>query len=113
MGNVDEQNDYERETMQQRSNISINDEVQNNPNFHSEEKDKTPDDNGKIVYYALNNLDYYLWHNIRAKMILEGKSIFEWGCYYWEKCTYAWVGVCSSENLIVKLLQELNLLDGY
>ncbi|CAB4402618.1 unnamed protein product [Rhizophagus irregularis] len=40
----DEQNDYEGETMQQRSNISINDEVQNNPNFHSEEKDKTPDD---------------------------------------------------------------------
>ncbi|CAB4402650.1 unnamed protein product [Rhizophagus irregularis] len=43
MGNVDEQNDYERETMQQRSNISINDEVQDNPNLHSEEKDKTPD----------------------------------------------------------------------
>ncbi|CAB5189651.1 unnamed protein product [Rhizophagus irregularis] len=40
----EEQNDYERETMQQRSNISINDEVQDNPNLHSEEKDKTPDD---------------------------------------------------------------------
>ncbi|CAB4384003.1 unnamed protein product [Rhizophagus irregularis] len=45
MENVDVQNDYdEREIMQQRSNISINDEVQNNPNLHSEEKDKTPDD---------------------------------------------------------------------
>ncbi|CAB4380831.1 unnamed protein product [Rhizophagus irregularis] len=42
----DVQNDYEREIMQQRSNISISDEVQNNPNLHSEEKDKqeTPDD---------------------------------------------------------------------
>ncbi|CAB4380830.1 unnamed protein product [Rhizophagus irregularis] len=46
MDNVDVQNDYEREIMQQRSNISISDEVQNNPNLHSEEKDKqeTPDD---------------------------------------------------------------------
>ncbi|GBC28617.2 kinase-like domain-containing protein [Rhizophagus irregularis DAOM 181602=DAOM 197198] len=44
MENVEEQNDYERETMQQRSNISINDEVQDNPNLHSEEKDKTPND---------------------------------------------------------------------
>ncbi|EXX72040.1 Skm1p [Rhizophagus irregularis DAOM 197198w] len=44
MENVDVQNDYdEREIMQQRSNISINDEVQNNLNLHSEEKDKTPD----------------------------------------------------------------------
>ncbi|PKK60670.1 hypothetical protein RhiirC2_242357 [Rhizophagus irregularis] len=42
----DIQNDYKREIMQQRSNISIDDEVQNNPNLHSEEKDKqeTPDD---------------------------------------------------------------------
>ncbi|CAB4382194.1 unnamed protein product [Rhizophagus irregularis] len=40
----DVQNDYEREIMQQRSDISINDEVQDNPNLHSEEKDKTPDD---------------------------------------------------------------------
>ncbi|UZO25435.1 uncharacterized protein OCT59_017700 [Rhizophagus irregularis] len=45
MENVDVQNDYDkREIMQQRSNISINDEVQNNPNLHSEDKDKTPDD---------------------------------------------------------------------
>ncbi|POG69530.1 kinase-like domain-containing protein [Rhizophagus irregularis DAOM 181602=DAOM 197198] len=46
MENDDVQNDYEREIMQQRSNISNNDEVQNNPNLHSEEKDKqeTPDD---------------------------------------------------------------------
>ncbi|CAB4490605.1 unnamed protein product [Rhizophagus irregularis] len=42
----DVQNDFEREFMQRRSNISINDEVKNNPNLHSEEKDKqeTPDD---------------------------------------------------------------------
>ncbi|UZO23676.1 uncharacterized protein OCT59_016007 [Rhizophagus irregularis] len=46
MENADIQNDYKREIMQQRSNISIDDEVQNNPNLHSEEKDKqeTPDD---------------------------------------------------------------------
>ncbi|UZO23611.1 uncharacterized protein OCT59_015943 [Rhizophagus irregularis] len=36
MENVEVQNDYEREIMQQRSNISDNDEVQNNPNLHSE-----------------------------------------------------------------------------
>ncbi|PKC68952.1 kinase-like protein [Rhizophagus irregularis] len=44
--NVDVQNDYEREFMQRQSNISINDEVQNNPNLHSDEKDKqeTPND---------------------------------------------------------------------
>ncbi|RGB27811.1 hypothetical protein C1646_768625 [Rhizophagus diaphanus] len=42
----DVQNDLEREFMQRRSNISINDEVKNNPNLHLEEKDKheTPDD---------------------------------------------------------------------
>ncbi|CAB4382286.1 unnamed protein product [Rhizophagus irregularis] len=42
----DVQNDYEREFMQRQSNISINDEVQNNPNLHSDEKDKqeTPND---------------------------------------------------------------------
>ncbi|CAB4403743.1 unnamed protein product [Rhizophagus irregularis] len=46
MENDDVQKDYEREIMQQRSNISINDEVQNNPNLHSEQKDKQeiPDD---------------------------------------------------------------------
>ncbi|CAB4490866.1 unnamed protein product [Rhizophagus irregularis] len=38
--NVDIQNDHEREIMQQQSNIGINDEAQNNPNLHSEEKDK-------------------------------------------------------------------------
>ncbi|CAB4408560.1 unnamed protein product [Rhizophagus irregularis] len=38
--NVDVQNDYEREFMQQRSNIGTNDEVQNNPSLHSEQ-DKT------------------------------------------------------------------------
>ncbi|GET67169.1 kinase-like domain-containing protein [Rhizophagus irregularis DAOM 181602=DAOM 197198] len=44
--NLDVQNDYERESMQRQSNISINDEVQNNPNLHSDEKDKqeTPND---------------------------------------------------------------------
>ncbi|GBC37420.2 kinase-like domain-containing protein [Rhizophagus irregularis DAOM 181602=DAOM 197198] len=37
----DVQNDYEREIMQQQSNIGINDEAQSNPNLHSEEKDKS------------------------------------------------------------------------
>ncbi|GBC49623.2 kinase-like domain-containing protein [Rhizophagus irregularis DAOM 181602=DAOM 197198] len=35
--NVDIQNDYEREFMQQRSNIGTNDEVQNNSSLHSEQ----------------------------------------------------------------------------
>ncbi|CAB4477835.1 unnamed protein product [Rhizophagus irregularis] len=35
--NVDVQNDYEREFMQQQSNIGTNDEVQNNPSLHSEQ----------------------------------------------------------------------------
>ncbi|CAB4435712.1 unnamed protein product [Rhizophagus irregularis] len=33
----DVQNDYEREFMQQRSNIGTNDEVQNNSSLHSEQ----------------------------------------------------------------------------
>ncbi|CAB5379882.1 unnamed protein product [Rhizophagus irregularis] len=33
----DVQNDYEREFMQQQSNIGTNDEVQNNPSLHSEQ----------------------------------------------------------------------------
>jgi hypothetical protein len=46
-------------------------------------------------------------------MILEGKSIFEWDVIIEKNCTYAWVGVCLSENFIYETLQELNLLDGY
>ncbi|CAB4382321.1 unnamed protein product [Rhizophagus irregularis] len=34
---IDIQNDYEREFMQQRSNIGTNDEVQNNSSLHSEQ----------------------------------------------------------------------------
>ncbi|CAB4382302.1 unnamed protein product [Rhizophagus irregularis] len=41
MENVDVQNDYEREIMQQQSNIGINDEVQNDPKLHSEEQDES------------------------------------------------------------------------
>ncbi|PKY26740.1 kinase-like protein [Rhizophagus irregularis] len=62
MENADIQNDYKREIMQQRSNISIDDEVQNNPNLHSEEKDKqeTPDGDlpeltNEIIKYFKND----------------------------------------------------------
>ncbi|CAB4485372.1 unnamed protein product [Rhizophagus irregularis] len=51
--NVDVQNDHEREIMQQRSDISVNDEVQDNPNLHSEEKDKTPDDGFQINFQLI------------------------------------------------------------
>ncbi|POG70193.1 hypothetical protein GLOIN_2v1618780, partial [Rhizophagus irregularis DAOM 181602=DAOM 197198] len=49
MENDDVQKDYEREIMQQRSNISINDEVQNNPNLHSEQKDKQEIPDGLFI----------------------------------------------------------------
>ncbi|RGB29386.1 hypothetical protein C1646_818536 [Rhizophagus diaphanus] len=43
--NVDIQNDYEREFIQQRSNIGTNDKVQNNSSLHSEQdKSEIPDD---------------------------------------------------------------------
>ncbi|POG67190.1 kinase-like domain-containing protein [Rhizophagus irregularis DAOM 181602=DAOM 197198] len=51
--NVDVQNDHDREIMQQRSDISVNDEVQDNPNLHSEEKDKTPDDGFQINFQLI------------------------------------------------------------
>ncbi|PKK66352.1 hypothetical protein RhiirC2_868349 [Rhizophagus irregularis] len=50
MENVDVQNDYEREIMQQQSNIGINDEVQNNPKLHSEEQDESEIPNGLLNY---------------------------------------------------------------
>ncbi|CAB4402190.1 unnamed protein product [Rhizophagus irregularis] len=50
MENEDVQNDYEREIMQQRSDISINDEVQDNPNLHSEEKIKLPMTDFKLIF---------------------------------------------------------------
>ncbi|GET66556.1 kinase-like domain-containing protein [Rhizophagus irregularis DAOM 181602=DAOM 197198] len=49
----DVQNDHDREIMQQRSDISVNDEVQDNPNLHSEEKDKTPDDGFQINFQLI------------------------------------------------------------
>ncbi|CAB4402115.1 unnamed protein product [Rhizophagus irregularis] len=39
--NVDIQDDYEREFIQQRSNSGTNDEVQNNPSLHSEQDTKS------------------------------------------------------------------------
>ncbi|PKK58562.1 hypothetical protein RhiirC2_720426 [Rhizophagus irregularis] len=50
----DVQNDYEREFMQRQSNISINDEVQNNPNLHSDEKDKQETPNAKVDKEKIN-----------------------------------------------------------
>ncbi|GBB85567.1 hypothetical protein RclHR1_12060005 [Rhizophagus clarus] len=52
------------------------------------------EDNGKVVYLKSKTKS---WRNVRAKMILEGKGIFEWDVII-EKAN-AWVGVCAPENL--------------
>jgi hypothetical protein len=53
------------------------------------------EDNGTIVY-ALNGCGH---QNVRAKMALENKGIFEWDVIIEKACSDAWVGVCASENL--------------
>ncbi|CAG8590979.1 uncharacterized protein OCT59_001021 [Rhizophagus irregularis] len=52
------------------------------------------EDNGKVVR-APNDLNSH--QNVRAKMILENKGIYEWDIIF-EKVEVAWVGVCASEN---------------
>ncbi|CAG8640438.1 19924_t:CDS:2 [Rhizophagus irregularis] len=53
------------------------------------------EDGGKIVR-APNE---YGHQNVRAKIELENDGIFEWDVIIEKVCTYAWVGVCASENL--------------
>jgi len=54
------------------------------------------EDNGKVVH-APN--DCYIHQNVRAKMVLENKGIFEWDVIIEKACAYSWVGVCASENV--------------
>ncbi|CAB5189635.1 unnamed protein product [Rhizophagus irregularis] len=53
------------------------------------------EDNGQIVQ-AVNNCDVH--QNVRAKIALENKGIFEWDIIIEKTCDYAWIGVCASEN---------------
>ncbi|GBB90591.1 hypothetical protein RclHR1_01760015 [Rhizophagus clarus] len=52
-------------------------------------------DDGMIVE-APNNCNSH--QNVRAKMALENKGIFEWDIIIEKSCGCAWVGVCASEN---------------
>ncbi|CAB5188874.1 unnamed protein product [Rhizophagus irregularis] len=54
------------------------------------------EDDGKIVYLKSRTGS---WRNVRAKMVLEGKGIFEWDVIMEKACVDAWVGVCAPENL--------------
>ncbi|CAB5189618.1 unnamed protein product [Rhizophagus irregularis] len=53
------------------------------------------EDNGKIVRAAnyLNSCQ-----NVRSKILLENKGIFEWDIIIEKGCNTAWVGVCAPEN---------------
>ncbi|RIA80009.1 concanavalin A-like lectin/glucanase domain-containing protein [Glomus cerebriforme] len=51
------------------------------------------EDNGRVV--SANNYDM---QSVRAKMTLENKDIFEWDVIIEKECSYAWVGICASEN---------------
>jgi hypothetical protein len=53
------------------------------------------EDNGTIVY-APNSCSH---QNVRAKIALENKGIFEWDVIIEKICTWSWIGVCASENL--------------
>src|SRR4051812_29301599 len=52
------------------------------------------EDNGKVVQAPTN----YGHQNVRAKIILDNKGIFEWDVIIEKSCRYAWVGVCAPEN---------------
>ncbi|RGB33998.1 hypothetical protein C1646_815698 [Rhizophagus diaphanus] len=52
------------------------------------------ENNGKIVQVP-NNCGR---QNVRAKMTLESRDIFEWDVIIEKTCNCAWVGVCASEN---------------
>jgi hypothetical protein len=54
------------------------------------------EDNEKIVCLQSQTKS---WRNVKAKMILEDKGIFEWDVIMEKACGDAWVGVCAPENL--------------
>ncbi|GES97542.1 hypothetical protein GLOIN_2v1847831 [Rhizophagus clarus] len=53
------------------------------------------EDDGKVVHapYGCG------FQNVRAKIALEDKGIFEWDVIIEKHCGWSWVGVCASENL--------------
>jgi hypothetical protein len=53
------------------------------------------EDNGKVVQAPINCEKH---QSVRAKMILDNKSIFEWDVIIEKTCRFIYVGVCSSEN---------------
>jgi hypothetical protein len=55
----------------------------------------TIENNGKVVR-ASDSCG--LHQNVRAKMILGNKGIFEWDIIIRKVCCCAWIGVCASEN---------------
>jgi hypothetical protein len=67
------------------------------------------EDNGRIACFRSRN---NCWKNIRAKMALEDKSIFEWDVIIEKDCSFAWVGSVHQKILIMKYGPEINLLDG-
>ncbi|GES97535.1 hypothetical protein GLOIN_2v1878045 [Rhizophagus clarus] len=52
------------------------------------------ENNGKIVQVPNDSGR----QNVRAKIALEGRDIFEWDVIIEKTCTYAWVGICATEN---------------
>ncbi len=53
------------------------------------------EDNGKVVR-AQNGCHGH--QSVRTKMVLENKGIFDWDIDIEKCCSYAWIGICSSEN---------------
>ena len=51
------------------------------------------EDNGKVVQSS-----YGLHQNVRAKIVLDKKGIFEWDVTIEKTCAWTWIGVCASEN---------------
>ncbi|GBB90706.1 hypothetical protein RclHR1_17740006 [Rhizophagus clarus] len=52
-------------------------------------------DDGKVVEAPKNCNSH---QNVRAKMALQDKGIFEWDVIIEKSCNWSWVGVCASEN---------------
>ncbi|CAI2163011.1 20157_t:CDS:1 [Funneliformis geosporum] len=53
------------------------------------------EDYGQVVRAQIGSS----YSNVRAKFSLENKDIFEWDVIIEKHCSWAWVGVCASQNL--------------
>ncbi|GES97547.1 hypothetical protein GLOIN_2v810536 [Rhizophagus clarus] len=53
------------------------------------------EDDGKVVH-APHGCGF---QNVRAKITLEDKGIFEWDVIIEKYCSWSWVGICAPENL--------------